>query len=82
MLERWPDDVNDRSYLIEVAPERRGAVVSTCMQGRGCSAVEVAPERAGGRHSDALRFTQVSRRTQAHTLEGLARNQAQSVTLT
>ncbi len=56
MLERWPDDVNDRSYLIEVAPER-----------------------AGGRHSDALRFTQVSRRTQAHTLEGLARNQGHSL---
>jgi hypothetical protein len=55
MLERWPDDVNDRGHLIEVAPERRGAVVSTCMQGRGCSAIEVAPERwAGGTqmHSD------------------------------
>ena len=71
MLERWPDDVNDRSYLIEVAPERRGAVVSTCMQGRGCSAVEVAPERRGGRHSDALRCTQM------HSPEGLGRHTAE-----
>jgi hypothetical protein len=59
MLERWPDDVNDRRHLIEVAPERRGR-----------------------RHSDALRCTQMSRRTQMYSLEGLGRNQTQSVTLT
>ncbi len=56
MLERWPDDVNNRRHLIEVAPVRRGR-----------------------RHSDALRCTQMSRRTQAHSLEGLARNQGHSL---
>ena len=82
MLERWPDDVYDRRHFIEVAPERWGAMVSTCMQGRGCSAIEVSPERRGGRHSDALRCTQMSRRTQMYSPEGLGRNQTQSVTLT
>ena len=44
MLERWPDDVNDRRHLIEVAPERRG-----------------------GRHSDALRCPQMHSDEQTHS---------------
>ena len=63
MLQCWPDDVNDRSHLIEVAPERRGGR-HTCTQ------MHSDALRCTQMHSDALRCTQTS------SPEGLGRHTA------